>query len=149
MKKFENWLFLPVLILLFFSASKYGAASVDIEVADTYYIVSSAKIAGIFALWLLFVFFLLKRLRRRQQVLPKKIAIAYITLTVLFLGLFLGLGFVGGGSAAGNFTDSDLDGLIFRNKLRMTCAWGCLIVQVIFLIYFIIQMVKRPATSAL
>lgn len=142
MKKIENWLFLPVLILLFFSASKYGGASTDINVSDTYFIIPNAAIAGVFAAWLFLVIFLFKRIRRRHQVVHKKFAIIYITLTLLFLGVFLGLGLVAGGSAAGNFTNSDLDALIFRNQLRVWCAWCCLLVQVIFLIYFIVQIVK-------
>jgi hypothetical protein len=147
MKKFENLLFWPVLVLLFFSASKYGVASTDIMVADTYYIISSATIAGSFAVWLLVVIFLLKRMRRRHRVINKKFAIIYIALTLLFFGVFLGLGLVNGGSAGGNFTDSQLDALIFRNQLRVVCAWCCLVVQVIFLIYFTMQIMKKPVAN--
>lgn len=145
MKKIENWLILPVLILLFFSASKYGGASTDINVSDTYFIIPNAAIAGGFAVWLLLVIFLFKQIRRRHQVVHKKFAFIYITLTLLFFGIFLGLGLVSGGSAAGNYTSSDLDALIFRNQLRVWCAWCCLLVQVIFLIYFIIQIVKSAS----
>jgi heme O synthase-like polyprenyltransferase len=144
MKKIENLLFWPVLVLLFFSASKYGGASTDIHVADTYYIVSNAAVAGGFAVWLLVVIFLFKRIRRRHQAVHNKFAFTYITLTVLFFGVFLGLGLVSGGSAGGNFTDSQLDALMFRTQLRMVCAWCYLFVQVIFLIYFIFQLFKKP-----
>ena len=144
MKKIENILFWPVLILLFLSASKYGAMSTDIQYNDTYHIIPNSYVAGSFAGWLLMVIFLIKGLRRRQQVIHKKIVLTYILLTVLLLGVFLGLGFVSGGSAAGNFTTADLDALMFRNQLKLLCAEGCLLVQVIFLIYLIIQLVKKP-----
>ncbi len=145
MKKIENILFWPVLILLFLSASKYGAMSTDVQYNDTYHIIPNSYVAGSFAGWLLIVVFLLKSIRRRRQVLNKKFILTYILLTVLLLGIFLGLGFVSGGSAAGNFTTADLDALLFRNQLKMLCAEVCLLVQVIFLVYFIIQLVKKPA----
>ena len=144
MKKIENILFWPVLILLFLSASKYGAASNAIEFNDTYYIILNSHSAGSFAVWLLVVIFLFKFIRRRRQVVNKKFALAYITLTLLLFGVFIGLGFVKGGSAAGNFTTTDLDALMFRNQLKVACAEGCLLVQVIFLIYFFIQILKKP-----
>jgi hypothetical protein len=149
MKKIENILFWPVLILLFFSASKYGAASTDIYLHDAYYIVANSYVAGTFALWLLLVIFLLKLIRRRHQAVNKKFVLTYITFTLLLLGGFLGLEFVSGGSAAGNFTTADLDALMFRNQLRVLCAWCFLLVQVIFLTYFIIQIVKKPVAGGL
>ncbi|MBO9203520.1 MULTISPECIES: hypothetical protein [Niastella] len=149
MKKIENLLFWPVLILLFFSASKYGAMSTDLHWDDTYYIIPNWQVAFPAASWLLLIIFLLKRIRRRHQVINKKFAFIYITITLLLLCTLLGLGMVSGGSAAGNYTTSDLDALMFRNQLRILSGWCFLIVQVIFLIYFIGQIVKKPATSAL
>jgi hypothetical protein len=147
MKKIENILFWPVLILLFLSASKYGSTTTDVNVSDTYYIISSGAIAGAFAGWLLVVIFLFKLIRRRHQVVNKKFALTYIALTILLFGVFISVGFVKGGSAAGNYTTADLDALMFRNQLKVACAEGCLLVQVIFLIYFIIQIVKKPVPS--
>jgi uncharacterized membrane protein YozB (DUF420 family) len=145
MEKIENILFWPVLILLFLSASKYGAMSTDIQFNDTYYIIPNSHVAGSFAAWLLIVIFLFKGIRRRHNEVHKKFVLTYSTLTVLLLGVFLGVGFVSGGSAAGNFTTADLDALLFRNQLKLVCAEGCLVVQIIFLIYFIIQLVKKPS----
>jgi hypothetical protein len=147
MKKIENILFWPVLILLFFSASKYGSTSTDIHFHDTYYIIPSRVISGGFVVWLLVLIFLFKLIRRRHQVVNNKFVLIYITLTALSLGVFLGLEFVKGGSAAGNFTYADLDALMLRNKLRILSAWCLLLVQVMFLIYFIVQIVKKPVPS--
>jgi hypothetical protein len=148
MKKIENILFWPVLILLFLSASKYGSDMVGTDFNDTYYVITNSQVAGSFAVWLLVVVFLFKLIRRRHQVVNKKFALSYIVLTILLTGVFLGLGFVKGGSAAGNYTTADLDALMFRNQLKVACAEGCLLVQVIFLIYFFIQIVKKPAAPS-
>ena len=145
MKKIEHILFWLVLILLFFCASKYGSLSTDVEIGDTYYIIANSQIAGIFSVWLLVVVLLFKLIRRRRQAVNKIFAGTYIALTTLLLGLFLGLGLVKGGSAVGTFNTAQLDALLFRNQLKIACAEGCLGVQVIFLIYFVTQMVKKPA----
>lgn len=148
MKKIENILFWFILILLFLSASKYGAMSTDIDFNDTFYIIPNSHIAGSFAAWQLVVVFLFKWIRRRRQVVNKKFALSYIVLTILSLGIFLGVGFVKGGLAGGNYTTADLDALMFRNQLKVACAEGCLLVQVIFLIYFFVQIVKKPVPSS-
>jgi hypothetical protein len=51
---------------------------------------------------------------------------------------------VGGPSDRSGYTDADLDLVIARNLFRMVTVYCFLAVQFIFLIYFIIQMVKRP-----
>jgi hypothetical protein len=149
MKKIENFLFWPVLVILFFSISKYGSTAADIHWNDTYYIIPSSAIAGVFAGWLLLVIFLLKRIRHRHQVINKRFTLIYIVLTILCLGVFLALGLVSGGSAAGNFTTADLDALMFRNQLKLVAAWCCLLLQVIFLIYILYQLLKRPVNHDL
>lgn len=144
MKKIENFLFLPVLVLLFYSASKYSDTSIDIHLFDTYYIFSSAAAAGWFALWLLVVVFLFRLVRRRHQMVHQRFEIIYSTLTLLFFGVFLLAGLSGGPSNAAGYSDADLDALIFRNKLGMAVAWCFLTVQFIFLTYIILQFVKKP-----
>ncbi|OQP39783.1 hypothetical protein A4H97_16295 [Niastella yeongjuensis] len=149
MKKIENILFWPVLILLFFTASKFGRASTDLNIDDSYYIIPNSYVAGTCALWLLLVVFLLKLIRRRHQTVNKKITLTYMGVTLLLVTGFLALGLVNGGSAAGNYTTSDLDALMFRNQLRVLCGWCFLLVQVIFLIYFFVQIVKKPVPGGL
>ncbi|THU35822.1 hypothetical protein FAM09_20720 [Niastella caeni] len=144
MKKIENFLFLPVLVLLFYSASKYSDTTIDIHLYDTYYLISSAAVAGWFALWLLIVILLFKRIRQRHRLVHQKVVLIYSMLTLVSLGLFLFAGLSGGPSNAAGYTDADLDAMIFRNKLGMVAGWSCLAVQVIFLIYFVVQTVKKP-----
>lgn len=143
MKKTENWLLLPILVLIFCSISKYGDTTTDIQLSDTYYVINNNIITGWFLAWLLIVFFLFKLIRRRHQFVHTKFAAAYIILTVLFFGISWGSGFFGGGSPAG-YSDSQLDKLIFYDRVREVTAFGLLLMQVIFVVYFVIQLIKKP-----
>ncbi|HUP12281.1 MAG TPA: hypothetical protein VM187_08725, partial [Niastella sp.] len=103
-------------------------------------------ITGWFLAWLLIIFFLFKLIRRRHQEINNKFAIIYIVLTMLFFTLSWGSGFLGGGSPAG-YSDSQLDKLIFYDQVRTLTAVSLMVTQVIFLVYFVVQMLKRPAVS--
>ena len=79
----------------------------------------------------------------------RKFVFTYNTLTLLFFGVFmLGVWHIGAANGAG-YSNSELDALIFKNKLRLVAAWCFLVVQVIFLIYFFVQFAKKtvPANS--
>ena len=143
MKKIENFLFLPVLVLVFYSMSKYSDAPIDVHFNDTYYMIPTAPLTGWLAVWLLLVFLLFKVIRRRQQSVHKKFAIVYLTGTVLFFAVFLLLGLSGDHSENG-FSDSELDTLIFKDHVRVVAAWCFMATQVMFLIYFVMQFLKRP-----
>jgi hypothetical protein len=143
MKKIENWLFWPILILIFCSISKYGDTATDIHWNDTFYVINNSFITGWFLAWLLIVFFLFKLIRRRHQAINNKFAITYIVLTVLFFSISWLSGFMGGGSPAG-YSDSQIDKLIFYNQVRVVTALGLLVTQVIFLVYFVVQLLKKP-----
>jgi hypothetical protein len=127
MKKIENWLLWPILILIFCSISKYGDTATDIHWNDTFYVINNSFITGWFLAWLLIVFFLFKLIRRRHQAINNKFAIT----------------FMGGGSPAG-YSDSQIDNLIFYNQVRVVTALGLLVTQVIFLVYFVVQLLKKP-----
>jgi hypothetical protein len=144
MKKVEHFLFLPVLILLFYGASKYSSTVTDIHLHDTFYVITNASITGWFLAWLGIVFILFKIIRRRHVIIHTKFAFTYIVLTVLLFGVFIVAGLVGGPSDRSGYTDADLDVVIARNLFRMVTVYCFLAVQFIFLIYFIIQMVKQP-----
>jgi hypothetical protein len=145
MKKFENFLLITVLILLFYSASKYSDTSIDIHYHDTYYLISGAAIGGWFALWLLIVFLLLKIIRRRHHFVHPIFTLIYGVLTLVFLGVIFALTRVGGPSNRAGYSAADLDALIFRNQMSMLAVWCLLALQVIFMIYFIVQLLKKPA----
>jgi hypothetical protein len=146
MKKTENWLLWVILVLIFCSISKYGDTTTDIHFNDTYYVINNNLITGWFLAWLLIVFFLFRLIRRRHQMVHNKFAITYIVLTVLFFTISWASGFIGGGSPAG-YSDSQLDKLIFYDKVRGVTAIGLLATQVIFLVYFIVQLLKKPVIT--
>ncbi|OQP52480.1 hypothetical protein A4R26_28695 [Niastella populi] len=144
MKKVENLLFWPVLVLIFCSISKYGDTPTDIHWNDTFYVIKNSIITGCFLAWLLVVIMVFKVIRRRHQTIHTKFAIAYMVLTILLFGISWASGFLGGGSAAG-YSDSQLDKLMFYDQVRVITASGFLVTQVIFLGYFVVQLLKKPA----
>lgn len=146
MKKTENWLLWPILILIFCSISKYGGTSTDIHLNDTYYVIDNSFITGWFLAWLLIVFILFKLIRRRHQFVHTKFAAAYIVLTVLFFGISWGSGFYGGGSPAG-YSARQIDLLLFYDRLRTRSALCLVAIQVIILVYFVVQLLKKPVVS--
>jgi len=144
MKKIENWLLWPILILVFYSISKYGDTTTDIYWSDTFYLVTHASLAGWFLTWLVIVLILFKIIRHRHVIIHTKFAFTYMVLTLLLFSVFLVAGFVGGPSNGVGFSDADIDRLIARNLFRTVTVFCFLAVQVIFLIYFIVQL-RRPA----
>lgn len=143
MKKIENFLFWPVLVLLFCSISKYGDTPTDVHWSDTFFVIKNSVITGCFLAWLIVVIMLFKVIRRRGQAIHTKFAITYIVLTLLLFSVSCVSGFLGGGSPAG-YSDRQLDKLIFYDNLRIVTASCLLAVQVVFLIYFVVQLLKKP-----
>jgi len=147
MKKIENFLLLPIIASVFYSISKYKDTTIDINAFDTFYVIQSGLLTGLFAFWLFVVFLLLKLIRRRQGFVHRLFVFTYNTLTILFFGVFmLGAWHIGPSNGAG-YSNSELDALIFKNQLRLVSAWCFFIVQIIFLIYFIVQLVKKTVPA--
>jgi len=145
MKKIENLLFLPVLALCFYGASKYSSTTLDIHLYDTYYVVAIAPLTGWALAWLLGVILLFKVIRRRHQSINIKFAIPYIALTlVLFLVLWLPSGAETGDNG---ISDEQLSRWLLYNQLRVAATTLFALAQVTFLIYFIVQLMKRPRLS--
>jgi hypothetical protein len=64
-------------------------------------------------------------------------------LTLVLFSISWLSGFLGGGSPAG-YSDSQLDRLIFYDQLRTVTAFFFLLIQIIFLGYFVVQLLKKP-----
>lgn len=143
MKKIENFLFWPVLVLVFCSISKYGDMPTDVHWKDTFFVIKNSIITGCFLAWLIVVIMLFKLIRRRHQSVHTRFAVTYIVLTLLLFSVSWLSGFLGGGSPAG-YSDSQLDKLIFYNQVRIITAACLLAVQVVFLVYFVVQLLKKP-----
>jgi heme/copper-type cytochrome/quinol oxidase subunit 1 len=145
MKKIENWLFLPILVLVFYGASKYSSNTIDIHFHDTYYVVANGHLIGVSLVWLSIVLILFKIIRRRHQSISIRFAIPYLILTLLiFLVFWLPNGAETG---ANGISDTQLNRWLLYNQLRISAAFFFLLAQVIFLIYFITQLFKRPVVS--
>jgi hypothetical protein len=145
MKKIENWLLLPVLILLFYAASKYSSTTTDIHYHDIYFVVSNGAIAGCCLIWLGIVFILFKIIRRRHQLVNIKFAIPYYMLTgLIFLVFWLP---TSAETGENGISDSQLDWWLFYNQLRILSGYIFLFAQVTFLIYFIFQLFRRPLSK--
>jgi hypothetical protein len=149
MKKVENWLLWPILFLLFYSISKYGATTTDIPWNDTFYLVTNGSLAGWFLAWLVIVIILFKIIRRRHVIIHTLFAFTYIVLTVLLFGVFVVAGLVVVPSNGVSFSDADIDKLMARNLFRTVTAYCFLAVQVIFLIYFFYQLFRQPKIKRL
>jgi hypothetical protein len=140
MKKIENILFIPALILLFLGISKNNTGATDIHFNDTFFVLENRTMAGWFLAWLIFVIILFKIIRRRHNYINKRVAAPYIILTVVFyLFFFLGNFMQGGGRG---MSDAQLQRWTFYNQLKMVTAAAFLLVQLIFLIYFTWQMIR-------
>jgi hypothetical protein len=146
MKKIENILFIPAVILLFISISKKNTAVTDIHFHDTYYVVSNAAIAGGFLGWLILVITFLKLIRWRHQSINIKFVSPYIILT-LVLYLVFSLANPPQGSTNG-ISDAQLDRWVLYHQIRIGAILVFLLIQVIFLVYFIVQLFKRPAVRS-
>jgi hypothetical protein len=143
MKKIENWLLWPVLILVFYGMSKYSNSTFDIHFHDTYYLVSNATIAGFVALWLAIVIIFLKLIRHRHQVVNVKFTLVYMVVTLLLFCISWLSGYFTGSVPSG-YSDFQLNKWVFFNQLRVVAALSFLLVQVIFVAYFVVQLVKKP-----
>jgi hypothetical protein len=143
MKKIENILFVPAVMLLFYSISKKNTAITDIHFSDTFIVVENRTIAGWFLAWLILVIICFKLIRMRHYYINKRFAAPYIILTlVLFLFFCLPLG---SHLYEGGMSDKELRAWTFYNQVKMATGYSFLFLQVIFLIYFIFQLFRRPA----
>ena len=143
MKKIENWLFLPVLVLLFYSASEYSAATTDIHLNDSYYIISNASIARGLLTWLILVFIFFKVMRRRNPNLNNRLVVSYMVLTGSLLSVWYIASGVLGAKTSSGFSDAELNRWVLFNQIRMTAGFVFGLVQVIFLVYFVVLLLKK------
>jgi len=144
MKKIENWLFLPVLILLFYSASEYSASTTDIHLGDSYYIISNGSIARGLLTWLILVFIFFRIIRRRNPSPNRRLVVGYMVLTLLLLAVWYIASAVLGSKTSSGFSDEELNRWVLFNQIRMTAGFVFGLVQVIFLIYFVVLLLKKP-----
>ena len=139
MQKVENSLILPVLFLFVWSLTV--SESLDVHLNDTYIVVAGFSALRTLASFFLILFGLYKTIRHRHDVINLFIAIPHILFTSILIGCLL----------------APLEGK--RNYIDYS-SWNSvpwdaiglltfLLIQVIFLIYFIVEIVKKPTPSVL
>lgn len=138
MKKIENWLLFPVLVLFCWSFANPG--TLDFHIHDTYFVIAGVSVWRYFAAFLLIVFGLYKTIRNRHQTINRVFAVSHILITILLTG-FMVIPF----TSEPKYIDYS-NWKSYQSKLQWDAiaVITYLLTQVIFLIYFIIQMVKRP-----
>jgi hypothetical protein len=139
MKKIENWLLLPVLVLFCWSLVAYHY-TLDIHLHDTYFILEGASTMRILAGYLLIMYGLYKTIRNRHQTINRIFAVSHILISLFFTGLLL-LPF----TREVRYIDYS-NWNSYQSKLNMgaIAIIFYLLTQVIFLIYFIAQLIKKP-----
>lgn len=146
MKKIENvWLLLAVGVLIY---SFFAPQGYDFHFHDTYYVVGGPQLVRLFIYPFLLFFFLYKMIRRRHDTVNIKIALIHILTTIPVLYLLLP---PAGKSATtpGKVAISNLkvinEASQHRYHLQGVLFVVFLISQVIFLIYFVTMLIKKPA----
>ncbi len=138
MQKVENSLILPVLFMYVWSLTVSG--SLDLHLHDTYYVVAGFSALRGLAGFLLVTFGLYKTIRYRHDVINLFIAVPHILLSNILIGCLL----------------APLEGK--RSYVEFS-AWNAvpwaaigllsfLVIQVIFVIYFIMEIVKKPVPGS-
>ena len=142
MQKVENSLLLAVLFLFVWSLTVTG--SMDLHLHDTYFVIAGVSALRFLAGFFLILFGLYKTIRHRHDVINLFIAVPHILLTFILIGSLLAS--FGEKRNYVEFSTWQAEGKL------LWCAVGLmsfLLIQVIFLIYFLVQIIKKPAPGDL
>jgi hypothetical protein len=137
MKKIENWLIIPALLLLFYWISSFGKASINIHWHDSYYALDNKALSGRFLIWLTIVFIFFKIIRARHQSINRKFAVTYLVLTLLLFTIF---------SIPVEPDGRNMEKWSLFNQVRIVVGAIFLLAQVMFLIYYFVQLVRKPVS---
>ncbi len=143
MKKIENLLLLPVAVLFFWSLG-VKKSTLDIHLHDTYYVLEGASTLRILGGALLILLGMYKTIRSRHLSINQAFAVTHISVTsIILVVFFLLLPFA---NDVGNYLDYS-NWNSYQNKMRweVIAIISFLFIQAVFFLYFIFQMVKKPA----
>jgi hypothetical protein len=141
MKKIENVLLLPALVLLVLIFVK-RRSTLDLHLHDTYYVIANAAIVKWFLYWIIVQFILYTIIRRRHGPLSKKWAVTHISITVLLIGLILFLPHTQERAPVDYKTI--LERWQWYNEAMLAAMLAFLLSQIVFLIYFVIRLFQSP-----
>jgi hypothetical protein len=142
MRTIENWLLLPVLVLYIWSLNLIDD-SLDIHLHDTYYVLEGVSFTRVLAGFLLLIFGLYKIIRYRHQFINRVFALPHILLSVLLTAFLLY-------PVTAKPRDLDYNNwLVYQKYGQRSAVAGLLfvLIQVIFLVYFVVQLLKKPVVS--
>jgi len=145
----ENWLLMPVIILYIWSFGLTGY-TLDLHLHDTYFIVDGVSTFRILAGCLLLIFGLYKTIRNRHQTINQAFAVPHIFITILLTGFLLipfAIKFQDSASKVQYIDYSHWRSYESNAKWALMAVFSFLLSQIIFLIYFVVQLVRKPASG--
>jgi hypothetical protein len=137
MKKIENLLLLPVLVLFCLSFNNPGG--LDFHLHDTYFVIAGVSLWRFFAGLLLILFGLYKTIRNRHYYINLIFAVPHILITILLTALIL--------FPFKTEVHSYIDWSQVPDQKNALVLLAFLLIQVIFLIYFIVKLTQRPVSN--
>jgi hypothetical protein len=145
MKKIENLLLLPFLFTLY-GINRVSANLLSIHFHDSYFVTNPAGVCTWFLCYVIVLFVLYKVVRTRQQAVNTVWAAAHIAITFLLIVMVWW---------AFEYSDMPLNGFSLSkpddfaawagyNRVLIASALIFSLVQVVFWIWFVVQMVRKP-----
>jgi hypothetical protein len=153
MKKVEHLLLVPIVILMFVALYVHDT-TLDIHVHDTYFVLDLAWIAKMFMYWLAFVFVLYKVMRRRHKYVNRWWVISHIGFTLLIMAMLWYYVFLFGAPSNVEryyFPAANVPVLLekwsFYNTIIIIILLTFLLIQLVFLAYFITRLFRSPVVQ--
>ena len=144
MKKIENVLLLPALVLLVLIFVQ-GRSTVDIHLHDTYYVIANTSLAKWFLYWLVVQFILYTLIRRRHKQVNTKWVITHLSITLLLIGLiwFLANSMSKAPRYYASYTE-EWEKWNLYNKMIVIALVAFLVSQIVLLVYFVTRLFQTP-----
>ena len=146
MKKIENWLLWPALFIVFANYFLVGESTLRLDTRSVS-IITHAMFSGISLVILVVIFFLYRIIRKRNGAVNKQWAISHIAITTLLIVTIWYL--VQNQQMPRRYLNTsykdELSIWVIHNQALVKSVFVFLLVQVSFLIVFVVQIMKKPA----
>jgi cytochrome c oxidase subunit I len=154
MKKTENILLVPMAIMLGITLFSVflGNSTVDIHLHDTLFVISQQYISSVLLGLLIVIYGFYKIIRQKRGSINKWVAFFHIIVTLLFIVLVAAsIVYPFMGSVPRTYIDANsgwFDEFFIFERIISTAALSFLLSQLIFIIYFAVEMI-RPRKVAM
>jgi hypothetical protein len=146
MKKIENWLIWPALFIVFANYFLVGESTLGQDTRSVS-IITHAMFSGISLVVLCVIFLLYKIIRKRNGSVNKPWAISHIAITILFIVIIWYL--VQYQQMPRRYLSTsykdELSIWVIHNQVLVKSVFVFLLIQVSFLLVFVVQLLKKPA----